>query len=169
MRCVFLVRSEEGRGKVICTSHCCSAESAAFLRSKTALVFTCSGRLTAIGCMTLSYSRQERGTRQRIQGRKTSLHLLQARCFFFPYPCLILQLVERTHSLHATSTMEILSSHCSTDRLPPGDAPQISNFIWSIHYLQQFRKKYNHFILTITVSILTVQPNVGWQHFFRLK
>lgn len=42
MRCVFLVRSEEGRGKVIGPSHCCSGKSAAFAKYETTFILTCS-------------------------------------------------------------------------------------------------------------------------------
>lgn len=168
--CVFLVRSEEGRGKVICTSHCRSAETEAFLRSETALVFTCGGRLTAIESMTPSYSTPGTWrTPMHSRGGKTSLHLLQARRFYHTQSQIFT--ARWTHTLTTRYPAQWKSFPATvpqTDCLPATHLKS-QNSYGPIHYLQQFRKKYNHFILTITVSILTVQPNVGWQQFFRFK
>lgn len=159
MRCVFLVRSEKGKGKghrpfsplLRKINGLCQIQNKLHIHLRHEACHLVSTQSITLRCTN--------------QQHATALHLEKntlAPAFSSNSESLL------SLSLQIVCNVQPLSHRrFASNKL--GQQPDCPTSFYLFAISNRLGKKYNHFILILTVSVLTVQPNVGWYYFFSLK
>lgn len=169
--CGEIRRGKRKRSSALLTA--AREKSAAFAKSKTTFMFTRSTEtVTSYPVSQQPYAPATRHTALHLE-KKIHMYLLSAQtanAFSFT-------------SNRMQCWIHTPTTHYKHDRNPFQTLPhkQVTSFsfltcwynnstvLLHLVYSLFFRKKYNHFIWILTVSVLTVQPNVGRHYFISLK